>query len=109
MSVPFAEYNAETERLIAFVLARLDEDDVLAGAMRTPRLIRFVTLVGPLRENVADYRDAVQRYTETTGVERRFWQRAARFHAFGLRLGAGQYSDRAGFDPAWRRAPRPPS
>lgn len=105
--VTFEHYNADTEQLISFMLARLDEDDLLAGAMRTPRLIRFATLVGPLRDTINDYRTAVHRYAETSGVERRFWERAARFHAWYLRYGARQYSDRAGYDERWRRAPRP--
>lgn len=104
--VTFEHYNAETEALIRFMIARLDEDDVMAGALPAPRLRRAVLLVGPLRETINDYRSAVHHYVETDGVLRRFWERAARIHGWYLRYGSRQYEDRAGYDPAWRRAPR---
>lgn len=105
--VTFAEYNEQTEELIRYMLDRLDEDDVMAGALPAPRLRRFVLLVGPLRDNVNDYRMAVHRYVASSGVVRKFWELVARYHAVGLRVGAGQYTDRASYDPRWRRAPRP--
>ena len=71
----FVQYNAQTEALISYILERLDEDDALAGAMRYPNLIRAVTLVGPLHDNINSYRRAVHRWADSDSEA---WLRAPR-------------------------------
>ena len=107
MQVAFSEYDRQTEELISYVLTRIEEDDVLSRAMRWPRLLRAITLVGSLRSDIADYRHAVKRAAASKGLRRRAWQLMSRYLAFTLRVGAGQYQGRAGFDQRWLRAPRP--
>jgi hypothetical protein len=104
--VSFAEYDRQTEELIRYVLERTLEDDTLAGAMRRPRLIRALTLVAGLREDIDEYRAAKRRVVSTTGARRRFWLLCARYMAFCIRTGAKQYSHRDGYDVRWRWAPR---
>jgi hypothetical protein len=79
----FVQYNAQTEALISYMLERLDEDDALAGAMRYPNLIRAVSLVRPLRDNINDYRRAVHRWADSDGDKaRKFWELMARYETF---------------------------
>lgn len=100
----FAEYNRHTEELITYLIDRLDKDDVLAGAAEHPGLRRALTVIHR-RENIDDYRRAAHRVVASTGVAQRLWVLLARYHAFSLRVEAGVYRDRDGFDPAWLSAP----
>jgi hypothetical protein len=101
----FGGYNEHTERLICWLLDRYVEDEVLAGAMRRPRLWRLVLSIGPQRETINDYRRAVARSYATSGVLRVLWERVARYHAWTLRTIAAVYAHRAGFDPSWLKPP----
>lgn len=102
----FAEYNEHTEELVRFLIERLTEDEILAGAMRHPRVLRAVLAVGPIRENINDYRRAAHKVFASGGGSRWWWLLVARYHAFCLRVAARQYTTRGGFDQAWLRAPQ---
>lgn len=103
----FADYNEHTEAMITWLLDRWAEDEALVGAMRRPRLLRAFLAIESQRGAVNDYRSCAARaFSSTSAARRLWWERAARYHALSLRVAAGAYSDRAGFDPAWRRSPR---
>lgn len=102
----FADYNEHTEATITWLLERWSEDEVLAGAMRRPRLLRAFLSIESQRDGVNDYRQAAARVFSSRSPARPLWETLARYHAFALRRAVGAYSDRAGFDPAWCRAPR---
>lgn len=103
----FTEYDRQTEEMIDWLLARSEEDEVLARLRSRPSLPFTLFDVWASRDGVNSYRAAVARAFSRSGGQRWLWERLARYHALGLRLATGAYFDRAGFDPTWRRAPRP--
>lgn len=100
----FVEYNEHTEELIRWFLDRLDEDEVLAGAVRHPYSLRFN--IWSFRDAINGYRKAVHRVVNGSRGWRWLWLSLAHYHAFCLREAAHLYADRGGFNPAWLRAPR---
>jgi hypothetical protein len=102
----FAEYHVHTERMLDWLTDRYDEDDALSGARRHPRLWRAWSTTSQ-RSAIDDYqRCAARAFATPDDAWRWWWEVAARYHAFTLRRAVGAYSDRAGFDRAWLRAPR---
>lgn len=102
----FAEYDQHTEAMIAWLIDRWEEDEVLARARSRPSLPFALFDLWASRDAVHLYRAAASRVLSRTGGPGWFWASLARYHAFGLRMAAGALFDRAGFDPAWKRAPR---
>ncbi len=99
----FEDYNNHTEALIRWLLARLTEDEVLAGAVRAPLGCGGFT-IWSIRDNVNDYRRAVHRVASSGRATRWFWLALVRYHAFCLRRAGAMYADRGGFNRAWLRA-----
>jgi hypothetical protein len=100
----FAEYNEHTEELIRWLLARLTEDEVLAGAVRPRFGLRFD--LWSIRDAVNGYRKAVYKVVSGGRGWRWLWLLLARYHALCLRQASRMYADRGGFDRAWLRPPQ---
>jgi hypothetical protein len=100
-------YDEHTEGLIAFVLARVEADDLLASGL--PRWWRIGHLrTGQWHSLVSDYREAVRNAAadDLQRWVRLMWLVIARYHGFLLRMEARPYKHREGFNCAWLRAPR---
>jgi hypothetical protein len=99
------QYHLHTERMIAFILERLDEDEVLARGMKHEPLHRLYVNAGSVRAGIRAYRQAMHRaFNHPSDL----WWQIATLHAFALRRWVGVYRDREAYAPRWRYRHRHP-